>query len=130
MMDEIETQPLAAYIDEVDDPSVVAIAKDGRIVRQIDEDEIDAEVIFRYQAMAAKSFRQSKSGEREIVVNHFATATQYLILNLFTVDGQPITIDHLTGRPSQNPTSLGLSIVSRLATIATEQVSGTPQGKP
>ena len=116
-----------AVVDEVKDPSVVAIAKDGRIVRQIDDDELEAELILRYQAMAAKAFKQGKGGEREILTHHFITASQWLMMQLFTVDHQPLKIDHLTGKPSQNAQCLGLKITSKLVRISNELIAEMPQ---
>lgn len=119
-----------AVVDQVDDDSVVAVTKDGRVVRKIDEDDLNADIILRYQAMAAKAFKQGKGGDREIHTAHFVTAAQWLMMQLFTVDHQPMKIDHLTGSPKNNPDCLGLKAIAKLNQIANALVTELPtEGK-
>jgi hypothetical protein len=119
-----------AVVDQVEDESVVAITKDGRVIRQIDEDELNCDIILRYQAMAAKAFKQTKGGDREIHTAHFVTASQWLMMQLFTVDHQPLKIDHVTGSPKSNPECLGLMVIAKLNQLANALVTELPtEGK-
>ena len=122
-------EPKTATLDPWADPTTVAVTRDGRVVKQIDEDELDAEIVLRYQTMAAKAFRQKKGGDREILAPAFITASQWLMMQLFTVDGKPLSIDNLTGKPSSNPDCLGLLVIAKLNAIATQLVSDLPEGK-
>lgn len=124
-----EPEPRTATLDPWADPATVAVTKDGRVIKQVDEDDLDAEIILKYQAMAAKAFRQKKGGDREIVIPQFVTASQWMMMQLFTVDGQPLAINHLSGKPSTNPQCLGLMVIAKLSVIATNLISEIPQGK-
>ena len=121
-------QTADAVVDQVDDDSVVLITSRGQVIRQIDEDDLSCDIILRYQAMAAKAFKQVK-GEREILVNQFMTASQWLMMQLFTVDHQPLTINHLTGKPSENPECIGFKAIAKMNAIANNLVSEMPEGK-
>ncbi|MEM6866993.1 MAG: hypothetical protein AAF528_01220 [Cyanobacteria bacterium P01_C01_bin.121] len=120
-----------AVVDDVTkDDSVVTVGAHGLVIRQISEDDLNCDIVLRYQAMAAKAFKQSKGGDREILAQPFVTSLQWLMMQLFTVNHQPLTIDHLTGKPKSNPKCVGLRAIALMNKIAQDLVTELPvEGK-
>lgn len=94
---------------------VVLQLKDGRTVEQIDEEELDGDLFFRFQRVSIQ--HKDKPDE----------AMKWLIMRLFTVCGEPMKIDHLSEKPSQG--GLGFRAVAQLGTLAGEFMQGLPNPK-
>lgn len=124
----VAAEPVTTTLDPWTDPATVAVTKDGRVIRQIDEDELDAQLPLQYSTKVAKSVRHQ--GQKKEIQDHaFLAASEWLILQLFTIDGNPLTIDHITGKHSQNPDSVGPYITGILSTLSQKIIGGTPEGK-
>ncbi len=94
----------------------VLTLKDGRSIRQVDEEELDGDLFFRFQRISVK-FGKEKIDE----------SIKWLVMQLFTIDGDPLTVDHLTEKPSAG--GLGFRVVAQLCKIASEFVEGLPNPK-
>ncbi|MDX2215522.1 MAG: hypothetical protein SFY66_19820 [Oculatellaceae cyanobacterium bins.114] len=98
-----------------DADAAVLTLKDGRTIEQIDEEELDGDLYFRFQRESVKH----KNAPDE--------AMKWLMMRLFTVGGEPLTIDHLTEKPSQG--GLGFRAVASLGNLAGEFIQGLPNPK-
>ncbi|HEY9737555.1 MAG TPA: hypothetical protein V6D06_14775 [Trichocoleus sp.] len=114
-------EPAAAPAPSVSLPTSepVAQAWDGRPLYQVDEEDLDADVFFQFQRMAS----QNRKNPDE--------AMRWLLLRLFTIgeNRDRMTLDHIGGKPSQNPLCIGFRALAKLSTITGEFVSGMPTGK-
>lgn len=114
-------EPAAAPAPSVSLPTAepVAYAADGRPIYQVSEEDLDADTYFTFQRMAA----QNKKSPEE--------AMKWLMLRLFTVgEGcDRMTVEHISGKPSQNPLCIGFRALAQLGTLTGEFVSGMPTGK-
>ncbi|HEY9645689.1 MAG TPA: hypothetical protein V6C88_04925 [Chroococcidiopsis sp.] len=97
-----------------DEANIVFTTKNGRTISQIDEDELDTDIYFQFQAMSVKS----KSRPEE--------SMRWLILKLFLIDGNPLTIDHLTEKP---PIGIGFKAANRLGNITAALLKELPSPK-
>ncbi|HEY9648906.1 MAG TPA: hypothetical protein V6C88_21175 [Chroococcidiopsis sp.] len=86
--------------------------KDGRVVTAIDEDDLPSDLFFTVQEKAAS--------------NSLANVQRWLMMRLFLVDGQPLTLEHLTEKP---PIGIGLRAVGVLNKHTNALISGTPDPK-
>ncbi|MBD2261374.1 hypothetical protein [Pseudanabaena sp. FACHB-2040] len=113
-------EPAAAPASSVSLPSSdpVAHAWDGRPIYQISEEDLDADAYFQFQRMAT----QNKKNPDE--------AMRWLMIRLFTLgDCDRMTLDHISGKPSQNPQCIGFKALAILGTLTGQFVSGMPSGK-
>jgi hypothetical protein len=93
---------------------IVCTLKDGRVVTQIDEDDLSTDVYFRFQKISV----QYKENPQE--------AMRWLMVRLFLIDGKPLTIEHLSEKP---PVGIGFTAAALLGNITATFLRGLPSPK-
>lgn len=85
---------------------------DGRVISAIDENELASDLFFAVQEKVQK--------------NGSANAQRWFFLQLFLVDGEPLSLDQLTEKP---PVGLGVRAIARMNKYANEMLTEVPDPK-
>lgn len=104
----------ASAVQTTQDHLFICTLRDGRVVTQVDEDDLSTDVYFRFQKISV----QHKNNPEE--------AMRWLMVRLFLVDGQPLTIDHLSEKP---PVGVGFRVAALLGNITAKFLGGLPSPK-
>lgn len=91
---------------------------DGRSIYMRPEEDISTDAIIAAQARGIKG----KNVDLKLIAQLQAIA-------LFTVDGEPLTIDMLTKKPSENSAAIGWRAMLLLQQKSNEFNDGIPSGK-
>ena len=99
---------------------------DGRTIYERPEEDIETDAIIQAQA---KSLKYTTVDGKQRAKPDVDLLTKMMAIALFTVDGEPITIDMLTAKPSVNPKAIGWKAFTVVQQRANEFSEGLPSGK-